>query len=404
MKFLKKLGTVLLVILVIAGIFGVVIALNWDMFSAMPERMEQMEQEQAEQQQIAEATKEVTELLGLAWEYFENENLVEFEITQIYADTGETADNRLQRNAADRSQGLMRSVNKSADPISGVVWEDYTKIFSKTFAWPDLRESNDTWVLYRQPDTESTAATLYHNGQGHALAYDTWYFYDGWLSDQFGYPNQEMPFGIMTAQVTGYEKVGTEEIRGQMTTHYIVSHAPMMRLPQSIDMQYGHPTNQQLCSPRDYFAAATDPQIIETYPELYEKFMALMESHWYEDNKTHVWLTEDGRLLRIGYDITFDTYEMYFCYGMPQADLEYGLVDISYEEGENGEWVEVKTPSALAQLRPVTRMVDLYYGDEVEPIVLPEGYAVLSEKEAAAYNQQFSQVAAPEAPQAADEP
>lgn len=395
MKFLKKLGTVLLVILVIVGIFGVVIAMNWDKFSAMPELMDQMEQEQQEQNAVAEATKEVTELMEQAWELFENENLVEFDITQVYTDTGEMAGWYRDRNAADRAQKLMRTVRKTMDPSDGIVREDYTQISSKTFDWPDMRNSNDTWVLYRKPEMEGTSANLYHDGQTYALEYDTWYFYDGWYPEQFGFADGLMPFGIMTAQITDYEKVGSEEIRGQMTTHYIITYQPMMRLPQALDMQYTHPNSEQLCAPRDYYSAAIKPQIIENYPELYADFMALMEARWYQDNQAHVWLTEDGRLLRVIYEYTFETYEMYFSAGYGYEYFEMSLTEPStYEMNEeDGTMVEIPgEPSALALLRPVQRVVDISYGEEVEPIVLPETYAVPGQKEVQAYNQQSSPV------------
>ena len=212
MKFLKKLGTTLLILLVIAAIFGVVVALNWDLFAAMTQRMQQMEQKQKEQEQIAEVTKEMRELLALAWEHFENTNLIEFEISNIYPDTGETADFMYKKNAVDRAQELM-------------------------------------------------------------------------------------------------------------------------------------------------------------------------EQRWYKDNKTHVWLTEDGWLLRIGYPYTFETYESHFrtfAEWDTYESFEYALTDISYEVTESGEWLEVQTPSTFSQLRPVIKMVDLYYGEEVEPIVIPETYENLA--------------------------
>ena len=43
MKFLKKLTTFILVVLVIAAIFAIVIAMNWELFSAMPQQMERMQ-------------------------------------------------------------------------------------------------------------------------------------------------------------------------------------------------------------------------------------------------------------------------------------------------------------------------------------------------------------------------
>ena len=43
MKFLKKLATFILVVLVIAAIFAIVIAMNWELFSAMPQQMERMQ-------------------------------------------------------------------------------------------------------------------------------------------------------------------------------------------------------------------------------------------------------------------------------------------------------------------------------------------------------------------------
>lgn len=43
MKFLKKLATFILVVLVIAAIFAIVIAMNWELFSAMRQQMERMQ-------------------------------------------------------------------------------------------------------------------------------------------------------------------------------------------------------------------------------------------------------------------------------------------------------------------------------------------------------------------------
>lgn len=376
MKFLKKLGTVLLVILVIVAIFGVVIVMNWDLFSAMPQRMQQMEQEQEEQEQIAAATKEVRELLALAWECFENTNLIEFEIRSIYPDTGETADFMYRKNAVDRTQELMRLCQTMVD-LSGAASYEKTEIAQKTLNWPDMSDHNDIWVRYRDISGENTKQQLYLDNRSIPVEYDTWYFYEGWIGDQFGYPGNELPYGILNVQVTGYEKVGTEEIRGQMTTHYIISHEPMMRVPQGVDMQYSHPEQHTFLLPEDYFALVVDERIAEHYPELYADFMELMKTRWHADSKTHVWLTEDGVLLRVGYDQTFETYEGYFSW-YPYEDFEYMLTDISWEETENGEWIEVEKPSALSQLRPVTRMVDLYYGEEVEPIMIPETYENLA--------------------------
>lgn len=371
MKFLKKLGSILLVILVIACIFAVVIALNWEKFSAMPEQMQQAQQEQDRQTALLEANKEITYLLALARDHFENENLVEFSVSEIYTDTGVRSKAFIEKNAADREQELMRSTRISYTG-DNKVYEDYTQISSKTFDWPDMRSSNDSWIRYRTPDLGDFLPRLYLDGQSYSLAFDTWYSYDGWFSDQFGTPNSMMPFGIMTAQVTGYEEVGTEEIRGEQTTHYIVTHKPMMQLPQALDMQYTHPEAARLCSPMEYFSTAIDQKIIDNHPQLYEDFIALMNARWYEDNTTHVWLTDDGRLLRICYDYTFETYEGYFLQGMDYEYIEASLVTYSYEEGADGQYVEVTQPSDFATLRPISRLVDISYGADVEPIVIPE--------------------------------
>ena len=381
MKFLKKLGTTLLILLVIAAIFGVVVALNWDLFAAMPQRMQQMEQEQKEQEQIAEVTKEMRELLALAWEHFENTNLIEFEISNIYPDTGETADFMYKKNAVDRAQELMRLRQTMADQFSGAASYEKTEIAQKTMKWPDMSDQTDVWAQYRDISGGNSKQYLYLDNRSILAEYDTWYFYEGWIGDQFGYPGNELPFGIMNVQVTDYEKVGTEEIRGQLTTHYIVSHEPMMKLPQELEMQYFHPESATGMSPRDYFSKYVAAEIVENHPELYNGFMELMEQRWYKDNKTHVWLTEDGWLLRIGYPYTFEIYESHFrtfAEWDTYESFEYALTDISYEVTESGEWLEVQTPSAFSQLRPVIKMVDLYYGEEVEPIVIPETYENLA--------------------------
>ena len=379
MKFLKKLGVFLLVLLVIAAIFAVVIAMNWELFSSIPQQMEQMQQDEA----AREEAKEVQELLDQAWKHFENENLMEFEINCMYPDTGEMATAVRENNALDREQELMRlrqtTTEKSyTDPNGEDVVYERTEIARKTLKWPDMREQHDSWAQYRDISGHNYGRYMYSaRGKSFPAAYDTWYYFEGWVGDQFGYSNKEFPYGIMNMRIGGYEIVGTEEIRGRMTTHYIVSHEPMMKFPQELEWQYFHPETSAGMSPRDYFSKCVGTAIVENHAELHADFMELMEQRWYQDNKTHVWLTEDGWLLRIGYEYTFETYENHFAAftdWYTYEDFEYALTDISYEVTENGEWVEIQTPSALSQLRPVMKMVDLYYGDEVEPIVIPESY------------------------------
>ena len=388
MKFLKKLGVFLAVVLAIAAIFAVVVAMNWELFSAMPQQMEQMQEAEAARAE----SKEVQDLLDQASKYFDDENLIEFEINCIYPDTGEMATNTKENNALDREQELMRLrqtvtekqqiINTDGEIYGDPIVYEKTEISRKTLKWPDMRDEHDSWGQYREIEGNVEGRYMYTpRGKSFPVEYGTWYYYEGWVGDQFGYLHNEFPFGIMKMRITGYETVGTEEIRGRMTTHYIVSHEPMMKLPQELEMQYFHLESATGMSPRDYFRKYVAAEIVENHPDLYNGFMELMEQRWYKDNKTHVWLTEDGWLLRIGYPYTFETYESHFrtfAEWDTYESFEYALTDISYEVTESGEWLEVQTPSAFSQLRPVIKMVDLYYGEEVEPIVIPETYENLA--------------------------
>jgi len=372
MKLIRKFMEFLLTVLILAALCALVWHFYGDYIKSQVKALVQIAKTAEEDAAYSEQTMEMRQILEQAYTVFLERDMVECEISRIYPE--------------DPAREFLAESNFTWNMDKDIMREKiytlgYTRVFMQGAYNPDTYLS-DSWLYFDGKEGYDGAFEVTHmTDHNHQKTYDaepnTWYYFQTLYHDpdvRKGEFSAKMPYALLRKiTMKEYEKVGVEECNGKQAIHYVVTHKPLMRHPEAVlEEQYsiyepdGTATGY---APLEYYEMKIAPGVQETYPEFYASFMELVEEQYYKDNRTHFWITEEGELLRIEYDYTFESYEASMIYN--DFDRISGMLEEVYPE--SGELVYKE----FAELQPVTRRADFVYDEQAEAMVIPEEYISL---------------------------
>lgn len=222
---------------------------------------------------------------------------------------------------------------------------------------------HEMWWYYTDADPDIELAVDHYDESGNITFYpaevQTWYHTyctAPYLSDLF----EKGTYSIYPVKLAAELDILDYEVLDDKdgVTHYLVTHTPLYR--------NGKAANDPV---KEYFPNGINEATQENFPELCERFLELLDHHYHTPGQSHLWIDEEGRLLRAEIDCTVEAYAKMFLADpisiqeyAAQSDLApaewqmfFGTVPlkriITYQYGENS--AEVKLPdSCISYVTP----------------------------------------------------